>query len=890
MIKSIVISNWRSHKKTEIEFSKGTNILVGIMGAGKSSVLEALCFGLYGNFPSLQKKKVRLSQISSRFALDEPTEVTVNFEKEDKKYSVKRKIEKGKSNAELREGNTMLETKTEAVTNFVERIINVDYNTFIRAIYTEQNSLDSFLNMNPLERKRIVDELMGIDKFELARTKITKLINITNRNLNDKLKNIENLNKDKKNIEKKDCTEEILKNNNIIEKNNKEIIELKNQNNNLENKIKEEIQKKEEYNKTRDELIREKGFVESNEKGLKNFKQEEYLRFEEIINERTKEKEERKNKLNLSENQKNEISSNLGKNEIEFKNIEQAEEKFNLVSKEIEKIGEVEEYEKIKEKIDKNENEIKKIEKEVWETDVLITKNKEEIQKISECKKRIEEIDKDMVSLKGIIKREIEEKKSELENNIEWLATIKNIIKENKKSIEMLKNENLGARCPVCETELSEEKKKIMIIDKEEIIKNSEKELKEANEKIERLRNEIKRGEEGIINREKYQKEKEELNEKLANSKITEEKIKEIELILNELKNKKEKLNEDKKTFNSKIDKAIKKKELEIKIEELKKIIKNKEKVTEVSKELNEKKNKIENEINELKRELEERDNKLYIMKNEIEKVKKDLELQKIIKEKKLKINELENNIEKINFNEEELEKMNKENNEIKIKLSGLETEKRMCETNLVNLNKTLKLIEEDIEIIEKNENEIKKLGESLESLKIYQSSLIETQITLRNGLIKSINNVLERVWKVLYPYGDYEKIMVEITDTDYVLSALHGNGWIHIEGNVSGGERASMILALKVAFSVVLAPHLSMLVLDEPTHNLDNNSVKSLCEILREKLPKIIKQVVVITHDENLKEGANGQLYIFNRNKDEHEPTKIEKISDLILNEQTSL
>jgi DNA repair protein SbcC/Rad50 len=890
MIKSIVISNWRSHKKTEIEFSKGTNILVGIMGAGKSSVLEALCFGLYGNFPSLQKKKVRLSQISSRFALDEPTEVTVNFEKEDKKYSVKRKIEKGKSNAELREGNTMLETKTEAVTNFVERIINVDYNTFIRAIYTEQNSLDSFLNMNPLERKRIVDELMGIDKFELARTKITKLINITNRNLNDKLKNIENLNKDKKNIEKKDCTEEILKNNNIIEKNNKEIIELKNQNNNLENKIKEEIQKKEEYNKTRDELIREKGFVESNEKGLKNFKQEEYLRFEEIINERTKEKEERKNKLNLSENQKNEISSNLGKNEIEFKNIEHAEEKFNLVSKEIEKIGEVEEYEKIKEKIDKNENEIKKIEKEVWETDVLITKNKEEIQKISECKKRIEEIDKDMVSLKGIIKREIEEKKSELENNIEWLATIKNIIKENKKSIEMLKNENLGARCPVCETELSEEKKKIMIIDKEEIIKNSEKELKEANEKIERLRNEIKRGEEGIINREKYQKEKEELNEKLANSKITEEKIKEIELILNELKNKKEKLNEDKKMFNSKIDKAIKKKELEIKIEELKKIIKNKEKVTEVSKELNEKKNKIENEINELKRELEERDNKLYIMKNEIEKVKKDLELQKIIKEKKLKINELENNIEKINFNEQELEKMNKENNEIKIKLSGLETEKRMCETNLVNLNKTLKLIEEDIEIIEKNENEIKKLGESLESLKIYQSSLIETQITLRNGLIKSINNVLERVWKVLYPYGDYEKIMVEITDTDYVLSALHGNGWIHIEGNVSGGERASMILALKVAFSVVLAPHLSMLVLDEPTHNLDNNSVKSLCEILREKLPKIIKQVVVITHDENLKEGANGQLYIFNRNKDEHEPTKIEKISDLILNEQTSL
>ncbi len=887
MIKNIIISNWRSHKKTEIEFSNGTNILVGIMGAGKTSVLEALCYGLYGNFPALQRKKVKLSQICSRFAPDEITEVTIIFEKNNKNYTVKRKIEKGKGNAELREEERMLETKPEAVTNLIEKIIQVDYNTFIRAIYTEQNSLDSFLNMNPLERKRNVDELMGIDKFELARTKTIKLANIMNRNLNEKMRDIENLNKEKKKSEREECVKEIEKNKFLIQKNHNEISELNVQNEKNENIIKEGNLNREKYNKTKEELIKERGFVEENEKMLKKFKKEEFDRFENIIREKSEEREERKNKLNSIEIELNLISSNLGKNEIELRNINLAEENKEKISKEISEINEVvDDYEKIKKEIDENNEKIKIIDKEVWETESLVTKSKEEILKISEGKKRVEEINKEMNTLKGIIKREIEEKKSELENAIEWLATIKGIIKSNQESINMLKNEDLGAKCPVCENELSEEKKNKMILDKEEIIVNSEKELVDANEKIEKLKVEIKNGEEGLIKREKYQREKEEIIEKINNSKITEEKIKEIEIILNELKTNKENLNKNKKELEIKIDKAIRKKELEIKLNELNKIVKNKEEMNNINMKLNERKNVIGKEINELKKELEEREQKLYIMKNEIENVKKDLEMQKIIFEKKIKINELEKTLNEINFNEIELNKINKENNEIKIKLNGLETEKRMSEINLINLEKTLKLINEDIEIIEKNENEIRKLNEGLESLKVYQNSLIETQISLRNGLITSINNVLEKVWKVLYPYGDYEKVKVEITESDYVLSALHGSEWVAIEGSVSGGERASMILALKVAFSVVLAPHLSMLILDEPTHNLDSNSVKALCEILREKLPKIIKQVVVITHDENLREGANGELYLFSRNKDEYEPTKIEKISNgFILN-----
>ena len=42
MIRSVELSDWRSHEKTRLEFSRGTNLLIGIMGSGKSSV-ETRC-------------------------------------------------------------------------------------------------------------------------------------------------------------------------------------------------------------------------------------------------------------------------------------------------------------------------------------------------------------------------------------------------------------------------------------------------------------------------------------------------------------------------------------------------------------------------------------------------------------------------------------------------------------------------------------------------------------------------------------------------------------------------------------------------------------------------------------------------------------------------------
>ena len=63
MIEKVILRNWKSHLESEFTFSKGTNVLIGHIGSGKTSVLDAICFALFGTTPSLQSKKVKLDDI-----------------------------------------------------------------------------------------------------------------------------------------------------------------------------------------------------------------------------------------------------------------------------------------------------------------------------------------------------------------------------------------------------------------------------------------------------------------------------------------------------------------------------------------------------------------------------------------------------------------------------------------------------------------------------------------------------------------------------------------------------------------------------------------------------------------------------------------------------------
>ena len=170
MIKFIELTRWKTHEHTRIEFSKGTNLIVGRMGAGKSSIMDAISYALFGTFPALQKGRLATKDIIRKGAgKGSAAIVKLGFSSGDDEYVVTREISGSHSSAKLEKNGKYMQSQPVKVTEEIENIIKVDYESFARVVYSEQNGLEYFLGLRAAERKRQLDSMLGLDRFAAAR-------------------------------------------------------------------------------------------------------------------------------------------------------------------------------------------------------------------------------------------------------------------------------------------------------------------------------------------------------------------------------------------------------------------------------------------------------------------------------------------------------------------------------------------------------------------------------------------------------------------------------------------------------------------------------------------------------------------------------------------------
>ena len=198
MIGRVELNNWKTHAHTEINFRKGTNVLIGIMGAGKSSVMDAISFAFFGTFPALKHKRVSLEDvITNRPREMESGEVLLEFSVGGNDYSVKRVVDrKGGSSALLKKNGENLQSQPERVNEEIERILGLNYDTFSRAIYAEQNRLDYILELRKGDRKKQIDEMLNLDRFAGAEENATSLINSVRNAIEDEEKMLSGIDAD----------------------------------------------------------------------------------------------------------------------------------------------------------------------------------------------------------------------------------------------------------------------------------------------------------------------------------------------------------------------------------------------------------------------------------------------------------------------------------------------------------------------------------------------------------------------------------------------------------------------------------------------------------------------------------------------------------------------
>jgi exonuclease SbcC len=781
MITKVKLKNWRSHADTELDFSKGTNCFVGPMGSGKTSVMDAICFGLFGTFLQLQQKKLKLNDIIMKKPLQKnKAEVTVFFNVNGDEWSVKRMIENSKSTAELRKNGELVEgPQTTRVTENVEKILKMDYDLFTRAIYSQQNKLDMFLTIPRGQRMRKIDELLAIEKFEKARSTTKSVINKCSSSVKEKERVLENMSADD--------------NVNKVETVKRELLDLNKQEIEMNEKLKRIVSKKQRTMKDVSTLKEQRDRLQKINEDDKKFKalldvtrkdldkiKEDLVDFAEMTMEDLKiemrNKGEEIQKLSISLEEEKIGSDDLRKEYV------QDDAKIKLIQEErIPKLTkQLKELEEIEEKLKKEP--LKKLEKQISQFDKELKKKQTELQKITV-------------------------KISELEQSVEELKSA-------------------GSTCPVCTTKLTPAKKSSLIENNKKKIRELKHNIKSLNPEITKLENNIR-----------------DTQQKINESKIMKNKLDELKDIKKEFK-----LNSDElKTLKAK---------LRVFENQTKMFEKNIKMIDEQLKKLKERQEAVKNIINKQ----EEADIKIKRIKEYEEYLTfLGIEREKLSSFSPSVLQELENEYQTALKIESEITTH-------LINLSSLKIEKQ----------RLMEEIESKLKLLDKYKIEIKNIQQISEQLKFLESGLLATQEQLRKDFVLAVNQAMQSVWEELYPYKDFYSIRLSIEGGDYVLQLQDSTGWVNADGIVSGGERSMATLALRIAFSLVLAPQLKWLVLDEPTHNLDRNAVEELGTILRENISNFVDQVFLITHDPSLEEAVSGYLYRFERQKEKDEPTKV--------------
>lgn len=742
-------------------------MLMGVMGGGKTSVVEALCYGLFGNFPSLQKRRVKLAEVVSSWPREEKeAEVRVTFTCNDAEYEVVRVFGSGGSKAELRKNGKLEEAQPEKVTERTEKILKVDYELFSRAIYSEQNGIDRFLNLNPGDRKKQFDELFGIDKFEVVRSNLNKVLN--------ELKTL------------KEYEERELKRLQI-----------------------ENVQREEEKTKKQLEEVKEE--CEKCEVELKKATGAEYEKKEKEL----RELEERESKSNKLKREMARFEGEISGIEKELQGAKKAGEK------ELDETRQMEQS--LRGKIENGKKEAKSISGEIGTANRAAGAAFERVRILKENlneKQKIENMLKEFKVQASFIREERDGVKNSIENGRNYCAQLKAELDELEKGVCELQKEI--STCPICETPLTQEKKESILKEKKEKKRKREEMLKEVRYSLE---NELK----AFESMEKNLKHLEEAERRMLELKEAEKELEKTEKELEENEKRKNSL------------------EIERKIKEEN----NYEMEAEYAK------------VSKLRDELERTGKRMERLK----------ELRELLEKHKREEEKMPFDMEKLVSARKEVERISSLKSVLAEKINGLKREEK-------RMKELLGLHGEKIKEARKKEEKTKEYEEGLLHATVFQNAVVETQKSLREGLVDAVNSAMNEVWSVLYPYEDYLGLRLKAEATDYVLELKRGQEWVAVDGIASGGERVCASLALRIAVATVLVPNLSWLILDEPTHNLDAEGVRTLAKALSEQIPQIVEQTIVITHDENLKDAATAKTYVLNRDKTKGEKTKIEEVN----------
>ncbi len=162
--------NFRQHADTELEFGPGITGIIGPNGSGKTTILEAIAWALYG-VQAVRGDKDSIRRLGAKGRAG--VEVDLEFRLGAHEYRVKR----GLSTAVLHQDGQVIANSLKAVTDKLERTLGMTHEEFFNTYFTGQKELAVMAALGKTERAAFLSRVLGYERLREAQERVREVRN-----------------------------------------------------------------------------------------------------------------------------------------------------------------------------------------------------------------------------------------------------------------------------------------------------------------------------------------------------------------------------------------------------------------------------------------------------------------------------------------------------------------------------------------------------------------------------------------------------------------------------------------------------------------------------------------------------------------------------------------
>lgn len=154
---------------TEFDFRSGLNLIKAQNGSGKSALIDAMTFALFGK----PYRGIKMGQLINNIN-EKDLEVVINFSIDGNRYEMCRGLKPAKFYIKKNGENLELLSSKKLNQDEIDKLIGIDYNLYRNIVCVASINSKPFLSLAPYEKRTLVESIFNINVLAIMLNEVKK--------------------------------------------------------------------------------------------------------------------------------------------------------------------------------------------------------------------------------------------------------------------------------------------------------------------------------------------------------------------------------------------------------------------------------------------------------------------------------------------------------------------------------------------------------------------------------------------------------------------------------------------------------------------------------------------------------------------------------------------